>query len=56
MLAVISPAKRLDFKSAATTAKHSLPVFLPDSRQLIKVLRGKSPEEIAKQILLATGL
>lgn len=56
MLAVISPAKRLDFKSAATTAKHSLPDFLPDSKQLIKVLRGKSPEEIAKLMHLSTEL
>ncbi|TNF80810.1 MAG: peroxide stress protein YaaA [Gammaproteobacteria bacterium] len=56
MLAVISPAKRLDFKSAAATGKHSLPVFLSDSKQLIKVLREKSPEEIAKLMKLSTEL
>jgi cytoplasmic iron level regulating protein YaaA (DUF328/UPF0246 family) len=56
MLAVISPAKRLDYKSAPTTDKHSLPVFLPDSKQLIKVLREKSPGEIAKLMNLSTEL
>lgn len=56
MLAVISPAKRLDFTSPTTTAKHSLPVFLKESKQLIKVLRGKSPEEIAGLMNLSTQL
>jgi cytoplasmic iron level regulating protein YaaA (DUF328/UPF0246 family) len=56
MLAVISPAKRLDYKSAPTTDKHSLPVFLPDSKQLIKVLREKSPGEIAELMNLSTKL
>lgn len=56
MLAVISPAKRLDFTSAATTAKHSLPVFLKESKQLIKVLREKSPDEIASLMNLSTAL
>ncbi len=56
MLAVISPAKRLDFKSTATTAKHSLPDFLPDSKQLIKVLREKSPQEIAGLMNLSNEL
>jgi cytoplasmic iron level regulating protein YaaA (DUF328/UPF0246 family) len=56
MLAVISPAKRLDYKSAPTTDRHSLPVFLPDSKQLIKVLREKSPGEIAELMNLSTKL
>jgi cytoplasmic iron level regulating protein YaaA (DUF328/UPF0246 family) len=56
MLAVISPAKRLDFKSAPTTAKHSLPVFLKESKQLINVLREKSPAEIAGLMKLSSSL
>jgi cytoplasmic iron level regulating protein YaaA (DUF328/UPF0246 family) len=56
MLAVISPAKRLDFKSAPTTAKHSLPVFLKESKQLIGVLREKSPAEIAELMKLSSSL
>ena len=56
MLAVISPAKRLDFTSSPTTAKHSLPVFLKDSKQLIDVLREKSPAEIANLMSLSASL
>jgi len=56
MLAVISPAKRLDFTSAATTAKHSLPVFLKESKQLIGVLKEKSPADIAKLMNLSADL
>ena len=56
MLAVISPAKRLDFTSDATTAKHSLPVFLKESKQLINVLREKSPTDIAKLMSLSAKL
>lgn len=56
MLAVISPAKRLDFTSDATTAKHTLPAFLKESKQLIDVLRGKSPADIAALMGLSTEL
>ena len=56
MLAVISPAKRLDFNTAATTAKHSLPAFLKDSKQLIDTLRSKSPAEIARLMKLSSDL
>lgn len=56
MLAVISPAKRLDFKTAPTTAKHSLPVFLDESKLLIGTLREKSPAEIARLMKLSTEL
>ncbi len=56
MLAVLSPAKRLDFTRPATTAKHSLPVFLKESKQLVDVLRAKSPEEIARLMNLSTRL
>ncbi|MEJ2089961.1 MAG: peroxide stress protein YaaA, partial [Gammaproteobacteria bacterium] len=56
MLAVLSPAKRLDFKTAPTTAKHSLPVFLQESKRLIGVLREKSPAEIAGLMNLSTKL
>ncbi|MGE0622160.1 MAG: peroxide stress protein YaaA [Pseudomonadales bacterium] len=56
MLAVISPAKRLDFTSDATTAKHSLPAFLKESKQLIDVLRARSPKDIAKLMGLSAKL
>jgi len=56
MLAIISPAKRLDFKSPSTTAKHSLPVFLKESKQLINVLRTKSPADISRLMNLSSNL
>lgn len=56
MLAVISPAKRLDFTNNSNTAKHSLPAFLKESKQLIKVLRNKSPAEIAAMMKLSSKL
>lgn len=56
MLAVLSPAKRLNFTTAASTARHSLPVFLKESKQLIGVLRGKSPADLARLMKLSTEL
>ena len=56
MLAVISPAKRLDFAAATSTAKHSLPAFLAESQQLIDVLRNKSPADLGKLMKISTKL
>ena len=56
MLAVISPAKRLDFKAPSTSARYSLPVFLDESKQLIKVLRNKSPADISRMMNLSSNL
>jgi len=56
MLAVISPAKTLDFTSPATTRKHSLPVYLKDSTQLIESLRNQSPADIAELMHISSKL
>jgi hypothetical protein len=56
MLIVISPAKTLDFDSASTTDKHSKPDFLSHSRQLIDVLRDRSPDEIASLMGISSKL
>ena len=56
MLAIISPAKRLDFDSPVATRKHSLPVFLNESKQLISVLRGKAPHELSKLMGISDDL
>jgi cytoplasmic iron level regulating protein YaaA (DUF328/UPF0246 family) len=56
MLAVISPAKRLDFEAPWRTARQSLPEFQKESQQLIRVLRDKSPADIAKLMNLSTAL
>ena len=39
MLFVLSPAKALDYESPLPTQTHSAPLFVPDSVELIKVLR-----------------
>ncbi|MEZ5551693.1 MAG: peroxide stress protein YaaA [Pseudomonadales bacterium] len=56
MLAVISPAKRLDFNRAAPAAKHSLPAFLPESKQLVDVLRQKSAAELGRLMRISSRL
>ncbi len=47
MLIVISPAKTLDFESKAKTKRHTLPEFIPQSKQLIKELKQLSPAKVS---------
>lgn len=47
MLAVLSPAKSLDYESKLATRKFSEPRLLDDAAELIEVMRGKQPDEIA---------
>lgn len=56
MLMVISPAKTLDYETAPATERHTLPRYLDHSRELIDVLREKSPQEIAKLMSLSDKL
>ncbi|MEZ5084721.1 MAG: peroxide stress protein YaaA [Tessaracoccus sp.] len=46
MLAVLSPAKSLDFETRVPTPKRSEPRLLDESEKLIEIMAGKSPEEI----------
>lgn len=48
MLALISPAKTLDYESALPTDLHTLPRLLDHSQQLIDISRSLSASEIAK--------
>ena len=48
MLALISPAKTLDYESTLPTDTHTLPRLLDQSQQLIDVSRKLSATEIAK--------
>ncbi len=48
MLSVISPAKTLDFETPATTTIHSQPDFLDRSRELVRVLRDYSPQQLSE--------
>ena len=56
MLAIISPAKTLDFESPSTTRKHSVPVLLNESTQLIDKLRQKAPQDIADLMRISSKL
>lgn len=47
MLAVLSPAKSLDYESKLPTRKHTEPRLLAEAEQLIDVMRTKSPDEVA---------
>lgn len=47
MLALISPAKTLDFETPPTTEFSSQPQFLQDSEQLIKVARKHAPHQLS---------
>ncbi len=48
MLSVISPAKKLDFETPATTTLHTQPEHLDRSRELIEILRDYSPQRLSE--------
>jgi cytoplasmic iron level regulating protein YaaA (DUF328/UPF0246 family) len=56
MLFLLSPAKSLDYDSPIIEAPHTRPLFAPQSAALIKVLREKSPQEIATLMSLSDTL
>ncbi|MBK9392407.1 MAG: peroxide stress protein YaaA [Uliginosibacterium sp.] len=56
MLIVISPAKSLDFTTPLPTSAYSTPAFLTHAEVLIKILRKKSPAEIASLMSLSDAL
>ena len=56
MLAIISPAKSLDFDSRAPTNKSSMPSFLEDSTELIRELRELAPQDLSNLMGISTSL
>ncbi len=46
MLAIISPAKSLDFSPQSLVTRKTKPAFLKDSEALIEVMREKSPDDL----------
>ena len=56
MLFLLSPAKSLDYETPAGELPHSLPLFAKQSAQLIKLLKVKSPQEIASLMDLSDAL
>jgi hypothetical protein len=56
MLFLLSPAKSLDFETQPHVTSHTQPLFVRQSSQLIKVLREKSPQQIAELMSLSDTL
>jgi len=48
MLTVISPAKTLDFETPPATTKTTVPDHLGRSRELVALLRKKTPKQLSK--------
>jgi cytoplasmic iron level regulating protein YaaA (DUF328/UPF0246 family) len=56
MLFLLSPAKSLDYETPLPELPHTLPGFVPQSSELIEVLREKSPAQIAELMDLSDKL
>ena len=52
----MSPAKSLDYDTPAGDLPHTLPAFVPQSTELIEVLRTYSPQQIAELMDLSDTL
>ena len=56
MIALIAPAKRLDFESNLSVKDFSVAEHLSDSKKLIKELQQKSPEDLSALMGLSENL
>lgn len=56
MLAVISPAKKLDFETGPETPKHTQPQFLDDTEVLVEMARGLNRKDLARTMKLSDKL
>jgi len=56
MLYLLSPAKKLDYDSPLPTRLHTDPLFVPEARVLIDVLKKKSASEVAGLMSLSPAL
>ncbi len=56
MLIVVSPAKALDFETPLPTKKHSQPVLLGRSQDLVRIMAGKSPDDLSKMMSISAKL
>ena len=56
MLAVVSPAKKLDFETDAPEMAVSQPAFLEDTKELIEVARKKSRSDLMKLMGISENL
>ena len=56
MIVVISPAKTLDFETAAATDRYSMPDFLDESAMLIDRLKTLEPDQLSKLMSISPKL
>jgi len=56
MLAILSPAKTLDFAPPSRRLAYSIPALLSDSEQLLDVLRTKSESQLEKLMKISNKL
>ncbi len=56
MLALISPAKKLDFETEPAVGRHSQPRFLEQTQELVAVARSLSRDELARTMKLSDKL
>lgn len=56
MLAVISPAKTLDFESPLRTKKHTLPEFTSETAALIEVMRRQEAPDLMRLMAISAKL
>lgn len=56
MLAVLSPAKKLDYNSSLACTRFTQPLFVPQAAALIEVLRQKSAADIQALMKLSESL
>lgn len=56
MIAVLSPAKTLDYESKSSTKKYSIPIHLDKSKILIDYMAKMSPKKIASLMDLSENL
>ena len=56
MLAILSPAKSMDFDSPLHTKKYSVPNFVDESQTLVNELRKYAPNEIASLMGISDNL
>jgi cytoplasmic iron level regulating protein YaaA (DUF328/UPF0246 family) len=56
MLFLLSPAKSLDYETLPVTPVHTMPLFSRESAELIKVLKTKTPHQIASLMNLSDAL
>jgi hypothetical protein len=56
MISLLSPAKSLDYESKLPTRKSSQPRMLDRAEELIGVMRGKTPDEVADLMSISIDL